>query len=412
MSPRRSKTSDDSTAHTDAVDISGTGGDGGRGDGVGGSDDDPVTGAQGADGSPEAAERDDDTAELPVVPTPTGHTMREPHESETAEVRRAADLAEVIGLARMRYDRDTLLDKANLEDMDTARWWRAMGIVEVPDGMVAFNADDLAMARALKVVLAEGDASEEHVFRLARLLGGSFSRIAEAQTAVVEDMIRSLDPGVALDTPGERSAALSGDAATALVNLFEQSMLYVWRRHLFATLGRWVGADPEHEDQAVGFVDISDFSRMSKRLDPDVLAIVVEGFESEVVDVVSAHGGRVVKFIGDEAFFVLDDLGEAVRTALEIMERLEASDPPVALHGAVASGPTVTIAGDVFGNTVNLAKRLTDVARKGKVILPKDQAKLLEDCDDLRLHRVGRSFELKGVGRTSAMSVSLTPSED
>lgn len=347
-----------------------------------------------------------DTAELPVVPSPLGTSLRDPHESETAEVRRAADLAEVIGLGRLRYDRDAILAKARMEGTDTARWWRAMGIVEVPDGVEAFNADDLAMLRALKVVLAEGDASEEHVFRLARLLGGSFSRIAEAQTSVVEDMLHTLDPEVALDTPGERSAALSGEPASALVDLFEQSMLYVWRRHLFAALGRWVGADPEHEDQAVGFVDISGFSRMSKHLDPEVLAEVVEGFESEVVDVVSTHGGRVVKFIGDEAFFVVDDLADAASAALEIMERLEEADPPVSLHGALASGPTVTIAGDVFGNTVNLAKRLTDVARKGKILIPKDQASLLAERDDLSIRRVGRTFELKGVGRTSAVSIS------
>lgn len=351
-------------------------------------------------------ERRDDTAELPVVRVSHPHPESDHDISPTEEVRRAADLAEVIGLSRMRYDREALLDKANMEGTDTARWWRAMGIVEVPDGVVAFNSDDLAMARALKVVLAEGDASEEHVFRLARLLGGSFSRIAEAQTSVIEDMMRSLDPDLPLDTPGERSAALSGDAAGALIDLFEQSMLYVWRRHLFASLGRWVGADPEEEDQAVGFVDISGFSRMSKRLSPDVLAGVVEGFESEVVDVVSARGGRVVKFIGDEAFFVVGDLGEAADVALEILERLAEHDPPVALHGAVAIGPTVTIAGDVFGNTVNLAKRLTDVARKGKIILPKDQADLLAEREDLELHRVNRSFELKGVGRTSAVSVA------
>ncbi len=66
----------------------------------------------------------------------------------------------------------------------------------------------------------------------------------------------------------------------------------------------------------------------------------------------------------------------------------------------------MTIAGDVFGNTVNLAKRLTDVARKGKIILPKDQADLLAEREDLELHRVNRSFELKGVGRTSAVSVA------
>ncbi len=176
--------------------------------------------------------------------------------------------------------------------------------------------------------------------------------------------------------------------------------------------GRWVGAEADQATRSVGFIDISGFSQMSKRHNDEVLAQVVERFESEAVDVVSANGGRVVKFIGDEAFYVVDDLPTAVDVALEVSDRMRSAQPPVALHTGIATGPTVTIAGDVFGNTVNLAKRLTDVARKGKVVVPKDDAPLLEERDDLVLRRVNRVFELKGVGRTAAVSVSRRPSEE
>lgn len=356
-----------------------------------------------------------DTAELPVVPAPTQRTAAgisaptsDPEESHTTEVRRAADLAELVGLSKARYTRDELRAKVDMGDTetDTATWWRAMGLVEVPAGTVAFNSDDLAMVRALKAVLADGDANEDHVLRLARLLGGSMSRIAEAQVSVIEDVLTNLELGVSMDTAGERSAALASDPAGALIDVFEQSMLYIWRRHLFASFGRWIGADPDHDSQAVGFVDISGYSHMSKRLDSRVLAEVIERFESEVVDVVSTHSGRVVKFIGDEAFFVTHDLPTAAHVALEMVERMQDGDPRVDVHGGIAYGPTVTIAGDVFGNTVNLAKRLTDVARKGKILMPKDDTELFEGLDDLAVRRMGRSFDFKGVGRTAAVSVS------
>ncbi|MEZ5237849.1 MAG: adenylate/guanylate cyclase domain-containing protein [Microthrixaceae bacterium] len=291
-------------------------------------------------------------------------------------------------------------------ETDTRRWWRAMGLVEVPEGTVAFSADDLAMVRALKAVLADGDASEDHVFRLARLLGGSMSRISEAQVSVIEDVLRTLEPDLAMDSAAERSAALASEPAAPLVELFEQSMLYVWRRHLFAALGRWVGVDPDLDSQAIGFVDISGFSHMSKRLDADVLAGIIERFESEVVDVVSAHGGRVVKFIGDEAFFVVSDIPTAADSALTVLERMRDGEPSVDLHGAIAYGPTVTIAGDVFGNTVNLAKRLTDVARKGRILMPRRDAEALEDHDEFAVRKMARTFELKGIGRTPTVSVS------
>ena len=76
------------------------------------------------------------------------------------------------------------------------------------------------------------------------------------------------------------------------------------------------------------------------------------------------------------------------------------------LHGAIAYGPTVTIAGDVFGNTVNLAKRLTDVSRKGRILMPRRDAEALEDHDELVVRRMSRTFDLKGVGRTATVTVA------
>ncbi len=364
------------------------------------------------EGGEDVSRRFDDTAELPVIPAAPrvaaaiGFPITDPEESHTTEVRRAADLAELVGLSKARYTRDELLAKVDMGDTDTAMWWRAMGLVEVPEGTVAFNADDLAMVRALKAVLADGDASEDHVLRLARLLGGSLSRISEAQVSVIEDVLINLDGDLAMDSAGERAAAIASDPAAALIELFEQSMLYIWRRHLFASLGRWVGADPDHDSQAVGFIDISGFSHVSKRLESDVLAELIERFESEVIDLVSVHGGRVVKFIGDEAFFVVADLPTAAQVALEMVDRMRAGEPRVEVHGGIAYGPTVTIAGDVFGNTVNLAKRLTDVARKGRILMPRDDAELLEGHDEFVLKRMSRSFEFKGVGRTPTVSVT------
>ncbi|MGI9577368.1 MAG: adenylate/guanylate cyclase domain-containing protein [Microthrixaceae bacterium] len=316
----------------------------------------------------------------------------------------ADDLAEAVGLSKARYDRATLLHKSKLEGTDTSKWWRAMGLVEVPDDVVAFGREDLAMARALRVVMAQDENAEEHVFRLARLLGGSFSRIAEAQTRVLEDLLSQTYRGD-LDSPSERMEALTTPGTETLLELLDQSMSYVSRRHLFAALGRWIGAEPDDDEKVAGFVDISGFSQMSKRTEPDALARVVETFESEAVDVVSHHGGRVVKFIGDEAFFVVDDIPAAVDVAFAIGDRMAECEPAVALHSGLATGPMVSIAGDVFGNTVNLAKRLTDVARKGKIVMPKDDAEQLRGREDLVVRRVTRSLDLKGVGRTSAVSV-------
>jgi adenylate cyclase len=316
---------------------------------------------------------------------------------------RADQIAEAIGLDPATYDRRTVADSVGLPTDETVQWWRAMGIVEVPDGVVAFGDADMEMARVLADLLSADAQHRDDVMRLARLLGGSFSRIAEAQVRVLEEVLGAQG----LDTPAQRADALLSLEGRGLLAVFQQSVLYVWRRHLFATLGRWVGAEEDQAVQAVGFADISGFSALSKRITTEDLAEIVEAFERESVDVVTHNDGRVVKFIGDEVLFVVDSVGTAVDVALELSERMAASAIPVQLHCGIAHGPTITIGGDVFGNTVNLAKRLTAAARRNKVVLTKATATTaLADRDDLEQHRVARVFELKGIGRTQLVSVS------
>lgn len=325
--------------------------------------------------------------------------------------RRAAQIAEAVGLDEATYDRQTVADAVGLPTSETIQWWRAMGIVEVPDGVVAFGETDMRMAALLAGLLAVDTDNREHVMRVARLLGGSFSRISEAQVQVLEEVLRELHPDGAFDSPTARAQMLLSPEGRALVEIFEQSVLYVWRRHLFATLGRWVGAEDDQDLRAVGFADISGFSSLSKRIQGEELTAIVDAFERESVDVVTSHDGRVVKFIGDEVLFVVDSVGTAVDIALELMERMARLENPVPLHCGIARGPTITIGGDVFGNTVNLAKRLTAVARRNKVVLTKADSAELGDRPDLQIHRVARVFELKGVGRMQVVSVTRRDEE-
>ena len=57
-------------------------------------------------------------------------------------------------------------------------------------------------------------------------------------------------------------------------------------------------------EEAVGFADLSGFTKISQRMDVERLAELVDEFEEAAFDVVSAHGGRTVKLIGDEVIFV------------------------------------------------------------------------------------------------------------
>lgn len=264
-----------------------------------------------------------------------------------------------------------------------------MGFAEVPEDDMVFGDDDVAVAASLGRLLDSGVMEEHDVLRLARVLGASFSRITEAQVSLLAD------------------AGALGDRR--LVGLMERSMVYVWRRHMIAALGRRLqveeGTFGAAEAATVGFVDIAGFSKLSKRIDTDDLGELVDAFEAAALDVIAEHHGRVVKFIGDAVMFMAPDLPAGVLIGLELQARAADAEVPIELHCGVAQGPTITMGGDVFGSTVNLASRLTDIARRGTVVIPRDFAVELEDLDDVSVRVVRRSYDLKGFGRTRVATV-------
>lgn len=81
-------------------------------------------------------------------------------------------------------------------------------------------------------------------------------------------------------------------------------------------------------------------------------------------DLVSVAGGRVVKLIGDEAMFVLEDPSQACQVGLSL---IETSSHPVRI--GMAQGTVVGLYGDYYGETVNLAARLVGSAMPSTVLV-------------------------------------------
>ena len=96
----------------------------------------------------------------------------------------------------------------------------------------------------------------------------------------------------------------------------------------------------------------------------------LEGFEDAATGVVVDHGGRIIKTIGDEILYVADDPAAAAEIALLLTERGEDPDDPFpSVRAAMAYGEVVSRLGDVFGPVVNIASRLTSLARPGTVLV-------------------------------------------
>lgn len=314
----------------------------------------------------------------------------------------APDLAALyaaVGIDPPIFRRSDIAARSGIDPDQSLRWWRAMGFAEVGDDEVAFGPADLAVVQRLRLLLDSGRVGDTDILRLARLMGASFSRLVEAQLAVIAEGLAPAGPPDAPDEP-----------AYDVVSFIESTMNFVWRRHLLAALAQSLNAGERDAPQAVGFADLSGFSRVSKTGTPEQITEIVETFESAAFDVVSSHEGRVVKLIGDEVMFVARTIDEAVEIAIELIVRLAPVEAVPPVHCGVAFGETVRVGGDVFGPTVNLASRLTGLAQPDSVVVPREDGVHLLDRADLDVRWIRRTFDLKGIGRTKV--ISIRPLED
>jgi adenylate cyclase len=122
-------------------------------------------------------------------------------------------------------------------------------------------------------------------------------------------------------------------------------------------------------DPAVAFLDLTGFTRLSQERGDAVAAEIALRLGELASAVATVHGGRVVKLLGDGVLMRFDGIVPAVEGSLGLMDRLAAGDFPSG-HVGIAQGPIVARDGDIFGRTVNLAARISDVTPSGEVYVP------------------------------------------
>jgi adenylate cyclase len=140
------------------------------------------------------------------------------------------------------------------------------------------------------------------------------------------------------------------------------------------------------------------FTALSQELDAQELAELVDRFETLTHDQVVSLGGRVVKMIGDEVLFVVDDLAAAAEVALALARDWSGTEARSAVRAGLAWGAVLTRYGDVFGPVVNRASRIVALARPGTVLVGPEVHAELEDHPGLAWRSL-RPQRLKGIGR-------------
>lgn len=148
------------------------------------------------------------------------------------------------------------------------------------------------------------------------------------------------------------------------------------------------GNTDERKVVTIVFADISGFTALSEKLDPEKVRELVNACFDWLVPVVQKYDGTIDKFIGDEIMALFgapiaheDDAERALRAALEMMDAIaafnHANGTELGLHAGVNTGLVVAgqIGGhdrreySVMGDAVNLAARLEDASSVGEIFV-------------------------------------------
>lgn len=270
--------------------------------------------------------------------------------------------------------------------------WRELGFAHVGDDVVAFAPADVKALRMSADLREEGVLNEDRQAALVRTWGRSFARLAEWQTALLADLARER----AL-TDVESLAMLAGEVLPRV----EYLQTYIWRRHLLSASNRGLVAftGAPAAPSAVCFVDIVGYTSRSKSLTEEELVAWLEEFEDACTALIVERGGRVIKTLGDAVLFVADTLLDAAMTALAICALGADEDSPFPqVRAGLAYGEVVSRLGDVFGPTVNIASRLTSIARPDALLVDEHAANALRDAGGLDVTRLRRT-SVKGYSR-------------
>lgn len=270
--------------------------------------------------------------------------------------------AEVAGRAGVRLDQAKKL-------------WRALGFPE-PGSEAAYDEADVAALRRVMEVIDSGLLDMDVAVNLARGLGQTTARLSDWQVSAlvqrVDEVTGSSDTDLVLGTAKKLSVEFSP--------IFEELLVYAWRRHTGAALERLEASTQEEHGTVqltVGFADIVQFTALSNTLTEDKIGDLVELFESRCADVVAVQHGRIIKSLGDSVLFVNDDPIRAYDTAAGIINVIGRDPRMPDVRLGLATGSVVMRLGDVFGPPVNMAARLTAVARRNRIIIDERTAEIL-----------------------------------
>ena len=164
-------------------------------------------------------------------------------------------------------------------------------------------------------------------------------------------------------------------------------------------------------EASVLFVDIRDFTSLSEDRTPESIVDLLNEYFSRITESVIKHGGHLNKFVGDEAMAIFGapvsnprHAEAAIRAALDIREKIEHFDKKkdmddVDIQVGIGVNSGEILAGNigsqkkmeytVIGDNVNVASRLTSMAKPGEILISRRTYDLIKENISVKVERRG-----------------------
>ena len=164
-------------------------------------------------------------------------------------------------------------------------------------------------------------------------------------------------------------------------------------------------------DVTVVFADLTGSTGIFESLGNTKATRAITSLTQWIGKLSTAHGGRVVKYLGDGVLMVFTDNAEAVGAVIEIqrLHQQRIVDWPqqlrMGLQIGMARGKIVEQGGDCFGDAVNVASRLSDLSGREQIFAT---SAVIDQLEQSRAASAIRSIclgELDIRGRTEACVV-------
>jgi adenylate cyclase len=278
----------------------------------------------------------------------------------------------VIG-GRVRYSAREAAERSGV-DVELLSAMRAAAGMPAADDEDALYTEEDVQALRTGTIAKQAGVSDEEIVELTRTLSRGLAPAAEVMRTLVMKLV--IEPGMSEYELADRYAGSVAQLAPTIgpmvANLLTIQLRQMAQSEAITAAERSVGLLPGSREIAVCFADLVGFTRLGELVAPEDLGRLAVRLESVTSDVVQPPV-RLIKTIGDAVMLTSPDPQPLVQAGLSLLDAVQAEgeDFPQLRVGS-ALGPALSHAGDWFGRPVNVASRITQIARPGSLLAERE----------------------------------------